>query len=265
MRAGADMFIVWGKTIKRRKLGFVADFCAVCRDLRTFKVERIGSASHVYYISFGQGELVGHERTCAVCATPVKAVPETYTGMAKGIRPASELISETFPNYYTVYRELLERERKVRDTPSLLTPEERRARMREPFMVIAGLAQQKLSSTRVDWRVALAVFSFVPLFWLLGLVSKWVNGPNNDDPNPTGVFITLALWAGIVFWEIFMSSRRYLLKNAAPQLAASLAPLKPSETELGRIIDELRQHKLKLGKLRPSDLLERIEQLRNAA
>src|SRR6185436_5117204 len=43
-----DMFIVWGKTIKRRKQGFVADYCSVCRDLRTFQVKRIGSASHVY-------------------------------------------------------------------------------------------------------------------------------------------------------------------------------------------------------------------------
>ena len=247
------MFIVWGKTIKRQKLGFVADFCAVCRDLRTFQVRRIGSASHVYYISFGQGDLVGYERTCEVCATPVDAVPDTYTGMAETFRPASELISETFPNYYTVYRALLERERKVRDTPSLLTPEERRARMREPFMVIAPLAQQKLSSIQVDWRVGLAVFSFVPIFWVIDLV---------EDPSLNWIFSGLALWAGLVFSEIFRSSRRYLLKNAAPQLAASLAPLKPSESELDRILQELKQHKLKLGKLRPSDLLERIEQLR---
>ena len=182
------MFIVWGKTIKRQKLGFVADFCAVCRDLRTFQVRRIGSASHVYYISFGQGDLVGYERTCQVCATPVDAVPDTYSGMAKTFQPASELISETFPNYYTVYRALLERERKVRDTPSMLTPEERRARMREPFMVIAPLAQQKLSSIQLDWRVGLAIASFVPLIWLVGIVSKWTNGPNQDDPRPSLVF-----------------------------------------------------------------------------
>ena len=258
------MFIVWGKTIKRQKLGFVADFCSVCRDLRTFQVRRIGSASHVYYISFGQGDLVGYERTCEVCATPVDAVPDTYTGMSKTFQPASELISETFPNYYTVYRALLERERKVRNTPSLLTPEERRARMREPFMVIAPLAQQKLSSIQVDWRAGLAVFSFVPIFWVIGLVSKWLNGPDQMDPSLNWIFAGLALWAGLVFSEIFSSSRRYLLKNAAPQLATSLAPLRPTESEIDRILQELQQHKLKLGKLRPTDLLERIEQLRTA-
>jgi hypothetical protein len=258
------MFIVWGKTIKRRKLGYVADFCAVCRDLRTFEVRRIGSASHVYYISFGEGELVGYERTCEVCSTPVEASPSVYLDMSKTRRPANELISETFPSYYTARRELIERERKVRDTPSLLTPEERRTRMREPFLVIAPLAQEKLASIRADWRVLLAIFSFVPIFWLLGLVSGWVNGPNQMDPSMNWLISALVLWGGLVFFEIFMSSRRYLLKNAAPPLAASLAPLKPTESEIDRILKELKQHKLKLGRLRASDLLERIEQLRTA-
>lgn len=256
------MFIVWGKTIKRQKLGFVADFCAVCRDLRTFKVERVGSASHVYYISFGQGDLIGYERTCGVCSTPVDAVPSTYLDMANASRPASELISETFPNYYTARRELIERERKVRDTPSLLTPAERKARMREPFMALAPLAQQKLSTMQLDWRVLLAIFSFAPIFWIIGLIARLFGGPNQEDPSINWILAGLALWGGLVFWEIFSASRRYLLKNAAPQLAASLAPLKPSESEIGRILDELKKHKLKLAKLRPADLLERIEQLR---
>jgi hypothetical protein len=257
------MIFIWGKSIKRQKLGFVADFCPVCRDLRTFKVERIGSASHVYYISFGQGDLVGFERTCQACSTPVEAVPSTYLDFSKNARPASELISETFPNYYTANRELIERERKVRDTPSQLTPAERKARMREPFLVIAPLAQQKLAAIRVDWRVLLAIFSFVPIFWLLGLISGWVN-PNQADPSMNWLIGALAVWGCLVFWEMFSASRRYLLKNAAPQLAASLAPLKPTESEINRILQELKQHKLKLGRLRASDVLERIQQLRAA-
>ena len=71
------------------------------------------------------------------------------------------------------------------------------------------------------------------------------------DPRLNWLFGALAAGAGLVFLEIFMSSRRYLLKNAAPPLAASLAPLKPSESEIDRILQELKQHKLKLGKLRP--------------
>jgi hypothetical protein len=161
-----------------------------------------------------------------------------------------------------VYRQVIENDRKARDTPSQLTPAERKARMREPFLLIAPVAQQKLASIRVDWRVLLAIFSFVPIFWLMGLIARWTGGPYQDDPSANWIVAGLALWIGFLLWEIFMSSRRYLLKNAAPQLAASLAPLKPSKTELERILQELRQHKLKLAKLRPTDLLELIEQRR---
>lgn len=256
------MFIVWGKTIKRQKLGFVADYCSVCRDLRTFQVKRIGSASHVYYISFGEGDLVGYERICGVCSTPFETAPDTYSGMSKDSRPATELVSETFPNYYKVYDDVIARERKVRDTPSLLTPAERKARMREPFVIIAPLAQQKLSSIQVDWRVVAAVFSFLPIFWALGAVAKLTNGPYQDDPSPSFMIAGLALWAGLIIWQIVMSSRRYLQKHAVPPIAAALAPLKPTESEINRVIEELKVAKLKLARIRAADLLERIEFLR---
>jgi hypothetical protein len=257
------MFIVWGKTIKRRKQGFVADYCAVCRDLRTFQVNRIGSASHVYYISFGQGELVGYERVCGVCSTPVEADPHRYPDVSNDRRPANELISETFPNYYSVYREAIERDRKLRDTPSLLTPEERRTRMREPFMLIAPIAQQKLASTQWDWRVLLALFSFPFIFMAVAAVAKLFTGPD-QEPSEAFIFGGLAVWLGYVVYEIYMSSRRYLLKHAVPPLATSLVPLKPSEAEVAAIVDEFRRAKLKLGKLRAQDLLDHMEQLRTA-
>jgi len=254
------MFIVWGKTIKRRKQGFVADYCALCRDLRTFRVDRIGSASHVYYISFGQGELVGYERVCGACSTPVEADPHRYPDMSKTSRPATDLLSETFPNFYSVYRDAIERDRKLRDTPSLLTPEERRSRMREPFMLIAPIAQQKLASTQWDWRVLVALFSFAPIFAVIGIGAKLFTGPD-EDPSEAFMIVALVLWLGYVVYEVYMSSRRYLLKHAVPPLASSLMAFRPTEAEVAAIVDEFRRAKLKLGKLRAQDLLDRMEHL----
>ena len=255
------MFIVWGKTIKRRKQGFVADYCAVCRDLRTFQLNRVGSASHLYYISLGQGELVGYERVCGVCSTSVEADPHRYPDVAKTSRPATDLLSETFPNYYSVYRDAIERDKRLRDTPSLLTPEERRTRMREPFMLIAPIAEQKLTRTQVDWRVLLAIFSFVPIFGLAGAIAGLLKR-SDQDPNENFIFAGLVLWLGYIVYEVVMSSRRYLLKHAVPPLATSLVAFKPSVTEVAAIVDEFKRAKLKLGKLRAQDLLDRIEQLR---
>lgn len=259
------MFIVWGKTIKRQKLGFVADYCAVCRDLRAFEVRRIGSASHVYYISFGEGDLVGYERICQSCKTAFEAVPDNYSGMSKESRPGSELISETFPNYYTVYRELIERERKVRDTPSLLTPAERRTRLREPFGVVAQVVQQKLASTQVDARVWIAVAAFFPLMWVFGALGRVFIGTDDANAIARWMLGCGALCVGLVVSQLITSGRRYVLKNAVPPLVQALAPLRPTETEIGGILAELKQHKLKLGsKLLASDVTQGIEQLREA-
>jgi hypothetical protein len=259
------LFIVWGKTIKRQKLGYVADYCGVCRDLRAFHIKRVGSASHVYYISFGDGELVGYERTCQACNTAFDAAPETYTGMSKVARPGNELISETFPNYYTVYREVIERERKVRDTPSLLTPAERRARLREPFRVLAPIVQQKLASTQVDGRVWMAIAAFIPLLWAIGSLVRLVAGADDENAATRWALVGMTLGVGLIVSQLVTSGRRYVLKNAVPQLAQALASLRPSQVEITDILAELKQHKLKLGsKLRATDVTTRIEQERQA-
>ena len=258
------MFIVWGKTIKRQKLGFVADYCGVCRDVRGFLVKRIGSASHVYYISFGEGDLVGYERICQQCSTAFEAVPDTYSGMAKESRPGSELIPETFPNYYAVYRELIERERKVRDTPSLLTSGERRARLREPFGIVAQVVQQKLASVQVDGRVWIAVAAFFPLLWVLGALGGVFIDPDNENAMVRWMLACSAVSLALVIWQLMGSARRYVLKHAVPPLVNALAPLRPAEEEITDILQELKQRKFKLGsKLEAADITQAIELKRN--
>jgi len=68
-------FIVWGKKRVTRNLGYVADFCPLCREPKPFLLQRIGMAGHVYYISAGEGELVGFHRTCQTCKTAFTADP----------------------------------------------------------------------------------------------------------------------------------------------------------------------------------------------
>lgn len=257
------MFIVWGKTIKRQKLGFVADYCAVCRDLRTFQVKRIGQASHVYYISFGEGELVGYERGCQTCATLFDTQPDNYRGMSKQNRPPEELITETFPNYYTAYREQLELNRKLRNSPSQLTPAERRAGIREPFAVLAPLVQQKLSSLQVDGPVWLALLAWFPVIWVAMALGKLFDTSEYGDVSPGWAIAGTAIGLGLVIWQLVGGARRYVLKKAAPQLVNALAPLRPTEREITDVLTELKQHGAKLGsKLRAHDVLNGIEQLR---
>src|SRR5258706_9118781 len=47
---GGTMFIIWGKKRVTKSLGYVADFCPLCRDVRTFELVRVGLAGHIYYL-----------------------------------------------------------------------------------------------------------------------------------------------------------------------------------------------------------------------
>jgi len=259
------MFIVWGKTIKRQRLGFVADYCAVCRDVRSFQLKRIGSASHVYYISFGEGDLVGYERVCQSCGTPFEAVPDTYSGISQVARAGSELINETFPNYFTVYRDQIESARKARDTPSLLTSAERRGLLREPFQLQAQLVQQKLASIQIDGRVWLAVGAFIPITWLVGGISRFIVGTDDDNAAVRAGLIGAALGLALLVSQLATSGRRYVLKYSLPHISSALAPLRPSEAEVDEILGELRQHNAKLGgKLNAAEVIDAIEKKRQA-
>jgi hypothetical protein len=82
------MFIVWGKKAVYRKIGFVADFCAMCRTVKPFEIKRIGMAGHVYYITSGEGELLGYQRTCLSCKTAVDTDPNGYTAIEKSSCPS---------------------------------------------------------------------------------------------------------------------------------------------------------------------------------
>ena len=95
--------IIWGTKRVVSSLGFVADFCPICREVRTFEVERIGMAGHLYYLSFGSGTLAGYVRTCRTCGTGLNATPDMYARLSREMLRPDELQPITFPNLNEVH------------------------------------------------------------------------------------------------------------------------------------------------------------------
>jgi hypothetical protein len=58
------LFIFWGTKAVTRRLGHAADFCPICREIRGFRIARLGKAGHLYGVALGAGELLGHQKTC---------------------------------------------------------------------------------------------------------------------------------------------------------------------------------------------------------
>ena len=139
------MFNVWGRKTVRRRLGFAADFCPICRQPQAFEISRLGAAVHLYHVSVGQGRLLGHQRTCLTCGTTLAADLPDYADLERRPQALPTLIRSTFPDLATLWRERLDFERRLRIDPGFLEASERHRWLREPFLLMASRVEQRLS------------------------------------------------------------------------------------------------------------------------
>jgi len=245
-------FIIWGKKTVYRNLGFVADFCPMCREPRAFALRRVGSAGHVYYVSFGEGALVGHERTCSACSTTFAADPAGYAAVSKERLPLPELKRRTFPSLDQVLADRLALEARARANPALLSPDERRALIRGPFLFLSPKVEKRFASTHLDKEIGFALLAAVALLFV-GPAAVRRLPPAIEGP-ALAVLILSAL--GLVVWQFAVSGRRFMRRQVLPVLAQSLRPLRPTEVELQAVLSELQQHGHKIGKrIRVGELL----------
>ena len=142
--------IIWGKKYVYSRLGYVADFCPLCREVRAFGLKRVGLAGHIYYISLTEGELVGHTRACAGCGIIFDASPENYARPSKELRPVRELIAHTFPNIAAYYARRFALEKAIRDPFAKVSAADRMALVKEPFTLLSNRAEERFRAGLVD-------------------------------------------------------------------------------------------------------------------
>ena len=250
------MIIFWGRKTIRRKKGYVADFCPLCRTPNSFLLERVGSAGHIYGISFGEGKLVGFERTCQECGIAFAADPNTYVSFLKKPASLNELVIQTFPNLRVVLRERLALEEKIRQSPKTLAREERDALIRSPFLLLSAKVEKRFSAVHIDKGVGLSMIAALALV-LVGLEGLKPIAPPDSQAELITIFFATGL--SIVVWQIVMSGKRFMRRQIVPLLAKSLRPLQPSEPELAAALSELKKSKYKIGKkLKLEDLAEQL-------
>lgn len=121
------------------KLGYVADFCPVCADLRTCALERIdaGTVDPEY------------QRVCVGCKIAVRATPSHYVSIAAQPGPVAELQTATFPHLEQVHQARLALEAQVRADPHAVDASLRHPLLMEPLTLLAAhLAQLGVSPDR---------------------------------------------------------------------------------------------------------------------
>lgn len=253
------MFIVWGRKITRRTLGYVADFCGICRVPRAFRMTRLGSVGHVYYISSGEGKLVGHERACTVCGAFSYADVNAYAGVARSPTPMENLKRETYPGLDAALAPRMELEGRVKTAPQTLTAEERQGLVFSPINLLSPKVEKHFASTHMDVGVALAIAGGVALCFIGPAIGDAIA----PEYGPRGVLVGMAAGACLVIWQLIASGPRFMRKEIVPLLAKSLAPVKPSEAEIEHALRDFTKAGHKIGrKLKASQLIEAIRSQR---
>ena len=177
------MLIVWGRKRKERTVGFAADFCPVCRQIQPVRVTRVGMVGHVYYISFGEGTLVGYQAKCNVCSLVFGTNPIKYQQtVLKAPTDIKELIQTTFPKIHEVYAERLSLEEQLRLHPNALSVEQREALVLEPLQFLSPLVEAKLTGRgEFDRRSGLGCIGTMVVGFALFLIGAMCfKGPAQD-------------------------------------------------------------------------------------
>lgn len=253
------MFIVWGRKITRRTLGYVADFCGVCRVPRAFRMTRLGSVGHVYCISVGEGKLVGHQRTCTSCGAFSDADVNAYAGVSKSSGPMENLKRETYPGLDAALEPRLALEVRVKAAPHLLSAEERLGLVFSPINLLSPKVEQHFATTHMDGGVALAIAGGIALCFIVPAIG----GAISPDYSAPGFLVGMMAGFGLLIWQLIASGPRFMRKEIVPLLAKSLAPVKPSEAEIDRALGEFKRAGHKIGKkLKASQVIEAIRSLK---
>ncbi|UOD28028.1 hypothetical protein INH39_21440 [Massilia violaceinigra] len=245
------MIVISGRKNVYRQLGYVADFCPICRSVQTFLVRRIGRASHVYFISVGKGELAGYDRICQSCLTPFPTETKKYKQILKNPLPLPELQASTFPDLETVWQERMAQEAHIVHAPLLFSAEKRSELILHQFMLLVPKMERCYSSAVIDKPAALAGIA-----GLVVMVAGWKLSPilfpnvrffpeyGSFSPEFGFFFLGIALFA----WQGRAAKGRLIRREVIPALATALRPLSPTEAELQAAFAQVRSAGHMLGK-----------------
>lgn len=251
------MFIVWGRKAVITRLGWVADFCPVCRCIRQFELQRVGSASHVYYVSLGKGELVGHQRRCAVCDTVCHAEPQTYAAIGKVNNiPLNELQANTFPNIEIERGSQIALAQRLKTSPGSFTAAERQQLINNSMALFAQKVETRFARTHLDLPTGLALAGAVVLYCVLFPML------NRLMPDQEPVIATLCglLAVALVVWQFVESGRRFMMKQVARPLAQTLLAIRPTQGEWKEALADFKSHGYRIGRrLKVNDLMAAAE------
>jgi hypothetical protein len=250
--------ISWGTKRVERKQGWVANFCALCRDVRAFRLVRVGLATHINHIALSQGKLVGHLIVCETCGLRYSTEIARYVAPVKK-RPndIEALIAATFPDLRVVHAERLAMEGKLKTSPAFLSAEQRQMLLLEPFVLMNPTVETRFkNSTQFDTPSGIGCLGTIIVGLALFILSFSYHGSQQDN-----VLIIAAVVSGIgvayTLLQFHLAPGRYVRTRMMPGLARALRPLHPTREEIEACLKTCKDRGLKIGKILKPDAVWR--------
>lgn len=255
------MIIVAGKKVVRRRLGWVGEFCPICRALECVEVKRLSQVSHLYYIPLGKGKVIAYELTCRGCESLFGTQSVSYT--TYGRRPDADVvkvIGETNPESVERHSERLDLEDRV--AHGRLTAQERAELIAEPLIALNFMTTRKVGKGMIPTGAGFCIVFLV--FLVPAAIVAWTapRTPLEVRAALSAIVAALAVGAYIGFRR---GGRGWIRRNLLPRLARSLAPLRPTFEELEAVLLGLARQGLIIGRrVETKDLFAAIESARVA-
>jgi hypothetical protein len=255
------MLLIGYKTTTER-LGFVADYCGVCREIRPFELyEQVQLTNFFafYCIPLDQHSTHTNLRACCTCKAVYTTLNSAYANIESRSESVDVLIEKTYPNIHQVYEKVLTFNRKLVNGEA--SANDRRAVLRDQFTTISPFLKFNDGIFAKVIAISKGCLFSLMLAVVLGLViaSRY----RKDDVGISVGFLAF-LCFGLISIPIALTvdnriRRKFLRQQIYPVLATMLRPLRPTLQELSETILQLvDQHPLIRQSIDPKTLLEVI-------
>jgi hypothetical protein len=236
------MLIWWGTKKTSRKQGFVADYCVVCRNIGTFKLSRVGMASHVYGASIGQGDLLGHTAECSACKTTIEVNIERYSNVSKKILDINDLVDHTNPGITALCADRFEVDRTLSTNMRLVPDDVRKGIIFEVLHALNMEVHQRFSATHLDKEVYWSILGLLTYAFL-----ALPYGLSKSDNIAIVAMCGLVLAIGFVVYVAFGGNERFMRRSVFPKIASALSKVNPTEKELKEVLFVLDRKGYRIG------------------
>jgi len=251
------MVLHFGKKRVEKRLGFVAGFCPICRDVRAFRLIQVSVATAFNEVPLGKGILAGHLVECVDCQVRLQSSLEQYpTAEPEYPLGLDWLVERTCPDLRAQYSGRLKVEAGLKKGRSMLLPEQRGDYLLEPFLILSPMVDARFRDpTRMDVPSTLGgVATFLLTVVSFYCAIQFFHGPAQDRAL-IGVAIVLGLGVFFGLLQLHLAPSRFVRRRIGLMAARALRPLDPSQGEIEDCLQKCREKKLRIGRELKTDQL----------